>query len=152
MTTNRKLIRTVSNFIDLIQFHLICQKLAKFSGLNPKGPYLSKNRLSCLVLRRLSLDENFRIKEGEKEKRARRRSASHFLFPIVLCASSSVTRVSLAFSLAFVQKTRRLRRRQVCPLKNTGMSTRKLLTGTDCSPEVKFWIRHCGQELLLDVL
>ena len=134
MTTNRKLIRTVSNFIDLIQFHLICQKLAKFSGLNPKGPYLSKNRLSCLVPRRLSLDENFRIKEGEKEKRARRRSASHFLFPIVLCASSSVTRVSLAFSVTFVQKTLRLRRRQVCPLKKL-----------ECPPE------HCwlGQIVLL---
>ena len=147
MTTNRKLIRTVSNFIDLIQFHLICQKLAKFSGLNPKGPYLSKNRLSCLVPRRLSLDENFRIKEGEKEKRARRRSASHFLFPIVLCASSSVTRVSLAFSKNAAPEEDA----GVSP-KKTGMSTRKLLTGTDCSPEVKFWIRHCGQELLLDVL
>ena len=29
------------NFIDLIQLHLICQMLAKFSGFNPKGPYLS---------------------------------------------------------------------------------------------------------------
>ena len=36
-----KLIRTVPNFIDLIQFHLICQVLAKFSGFNPKGPYPS---------------------------------------------------------------------------------------------------------------
>ena len=27
------LIRTVSYFIDLIQFHLICQMLAKFSGV-----------------------------------------------------------------------------------------------------------------------
>ena len=26
---------------SLILFHLICQMLAKFSGLNPKGPYLS---------------------------------------------------------------------------------------------------------------
>ena len=33
--------RTVSNFIDLIYFHLICQMLAKFSGLNPRGPHLS---------------------------------------------------------------------------------------------------------------
>ena len=32
---------THSNFIDLIQLHLICQMLAKFSGFNPKGPYLS---------------------------------------------------------------------------------------------------------------
>ena len=28
-------------FIDLIQFPLICQMLAKFPGLNPKGPHLS---------------------------------------------------------------------------------------------------------------
>ena len=26
---------------SLILFHLICQMLAKFSGLNPEGPYLS---------------------------------------------------------------------------------------------------------------
>ena len=37
---NKPKIRTVSNFLDLIQFHLICQVLAKFSGLNPKGAYL----------------------------------------------------------------------------------------------------------------
>ena len=37
----KKYMRTVSNFIDLIQFHLICQMLAKFSGFNLKGPYLS---------------------------------------------------------------------------------------------------------------
>ena len=42
MTTNRNSwIRTVSNFIDLIQFHLICQMLAKFSGVEFEGPYLS---------------------------------------------------------------------------------------------------------------
>ena len=40
-TSLKKWIRTVSNFIDLIQFHLICEMLAKFSGFNPKGPYLS---------------------------------------------------------------------------------------------------------------
>ena len=34
-------IRIVLNFIDLIQFHLICQMLAKFSGLNQKGLCLS---------------------------------------------------------------------------------------------------------------
>ena len=33
-TSLKKLfIRTVSYFIDLIQFHLICQMLAKFSGV-----------------------------------------------------------------------------------------------------------------------
>ena len=32
-TSLKKLIRTASYFIDLIQFHLICQMLAKFSGV-----------------------------------------------------------------------------------------------------------------------
>ena len=38
--------------MDLIQFHLICQMLAKFSGLNPKGPYLSlekENESFCVL-------------------------------------------------------------------------------------------------------
>ena len=41
------------NFIDVISFHLICQMLAKFSGLNPKGPYLSlekEKETFCVVL------------------------------------------------------------------------------------------------------
>ena len=37
-TSLKKWIRTASNFIDLIQFHLIWRN---FLGLNPKGPYLS---------------------------------------------------------------------------------------------------------------
>ena len=40
-TSLKKRIHTVSNIIDFIQFHLICQILAKFLGLNPKGRYLS---------------------------------------------------------------------------------------------------------------
>ena len=47
-----KKIRTASNFIDLIQFHLICQMLAKVSGFNPRGPYLSlekKETFLCCV-------------------------------------------------------------------------------------------------------
>ena len=35
----KKWILTVSNFIDLIQFHLVCQILAKFSGVESEGPY-----------------------------------------------------------------------------------------------------------------
>ena len=34
-------IRIILNFIDRIQFRLICQILTKFSGFNPKGPHLS---------------------------------------------------------------------------------------------------------------
>ena len=49
----KKRIRTVLNFIDLIQFHLISQKVANFSGLNPKGPYLSqdwrKQKFLCCI-------------------------------------------------------------------------------------------------------
>ena len=42
MTTNRKAsFKTVSDFIDLGYFQLICQMVAKFSGVIPKGPYLS---------------------------------------------------------------------------------------------------------------
>ena len=45
MTTNQKFFLKVNSrcfkFIELIQFHLICQMLVKFSGFNLKGPYLS---------------------------------------------------------------------------------------------------------------
>ena len=48
----KKRICTVSNFIDLVQFHTICQMLAKLSGVNPKGPYVSleKKNKECLYL------------------------------------------------------------------------------------------------------
>ena len=35
-TSLKKSIHTVSKFIDLIQFHLICQMLAQFSGIESK--------------------------------------------------------------------------------------------------------------------
>ena len=35
---------------SLILFHLICQMLAKFSGLNPKGPYLSLEKTEKLFV------------------------------------------------------------------------------------------------------
>ena len=40
----KKYMRTVSNFIDLIQFHLICQMLAKFSGYFESERTISKFR------------------------------------------------------------------------------------------------------------
>ena len=49
----KKWIRTASNFIDLISFHLVCQILGKFSGLNQKGPYVSLEKEKqnfCFVL------------------------------------------------------------------------------------------------------
>ena len=41
-TSVKKWIRTVSNVTDLNKFHLICQMLANFLGLNLKGPFLKK--------------------------------------------------------------------------------------------------------------
>ena len=66
-----KRFRTVSNFIDLIQFHLICQKLAKFSGLNPKGPYLSldKKKTKIFVLC-LPTPWSGRVKLGSLKKKS----------------------------------------------------------------------------------
>lgn len=50
-TSLKKLIRTVSNFDDLIQFYLICQMLRNFLGLNPKGPCLRLEKDNfCVVL------------------------------------------------------------------------------------------------------
>ena len=40
-TSLKKRIRTVSNFIEIIQCHLICQMLAKFSGVESQRPNLS---------------------------------------------------------------------------------------------------------------
>ena len=48
----KKQIRIISNFIDLIQFRLICQLLAKFSGFSPRGPNLSLEKekvIFCVV-------------------------------------------------------------------------------------------------------
>ena len=49
----RHVAMVASNFIDLIQFHLICQMLAKLSWFNPKEPYLSlekeKETFFCCV-------------------------------------------------------------------------------------------------------
>ena len=42
------------------------------------------------------------------KRKAGRRKRRAFLLPMVPCASSPVTRVSIAFSLASVQKTKRL--------------------------------------------
>ena len=44
--------RTVLNFIDLIQFHLICLKLAKFSGVESEktvSKFRKKNENFCVV-------------------------------------------------------------------------------------------------------
>ena len=50
----------------------------------------------CLVPRLLSLDENLHAKEGWKEKMDKTLPLI-FLLTMVPCASSTVTRVSLAF-------------------------------------------------------
>ena len=48
-TSLKKRIRTVSNFDDLIQFHLICQMMAKFSGVKSERT-VSKSRSWCVKL------------------------------------------------------------------------------------------------------
>ena len=40
----------VSDIIDLVHFQLICQMLAIFSGLNPKGTYLILEKEKTSVL------------------------------------------------------------------------------------------------------
>ena len=54
---------TVSNFIDLIQFHLICQILAKFSGVESKRTISEfrkrkRNFLCCVHLLRKAGERN----------------------------------------------------------------------------------------------
>ena len=49
----KKWICTALNFINYISFHLVCQMLAKFSGLNLKGQYVSLEKEKqnfCVVL------------------------------------------------------------------------------------------------------
>ena len=48
----KKLIRTVSNFIEIIQCHLICQMLAKFSEVESKLKKRKKNFFCCVHLLR----------------------------------------------------------------------------------------------------
>ena len=48
-TTFKRWIRTVSNFIDLIQFPSICQMLAKFSGSEKTVSKLRKRTFLCCV-------------------------------------------------------------------------------------------------------
>ena len=53
-TSLKMWIRTVSDVIDLIQFHLVGQMMANFSGLNRKGPAVfqfrkRKRKLLCCV-------------------------------------------------------------------------------------------------------
>ena len=51
-TSLQKWICTVSNFTNLIQFHLICQMLAKFSGVEYKrtiSRFRKRNRNICVV-------------------------------------------------------------------------------------------------------
>ena len=51
-------IHTVSNYIDLIQFHLICKMLAKFSGVESEKTIskLRKRKFLCFVHQRHKAD------------------------------------------------------------------------------------------------
>ena len=50
-----KRIRTVSNFDDFIQFHLICQMMAKFSGHKIEDPLLSGVKSERTVSKKLNV-------------------------------------------------------------------------------------------------
>ena len=46
----KKWIRTVPNLVDLVQFHLICQMLAKFSGVeSERAVFKLRKRIFCVV-------------------------------------------------------------------------------------------------------
>ena len=52
-TSLKKWIHAVSKFIDLIQFHVICQMLAKFSGVESErtvSKFRIRKRKFCVVL------------------------------------------------------------------------------------------------------
>ena len=51
-TSVKKWTRAFSNFINLISFHLICQMLGNFSGVNFKGLYLrsEKGKENCCLV------------------------------------------------------------------------------------------------------
>ena len=57
-TSLKKWIRTVSNFNDLIQFHLTCQMLAKFSGVE------SERTVSMLRKRKFCVGLTYSIKQA----------------------------------------------------------------------------------------
>ena len=61
-TSNKRGIRTVSNFIDLLWFHLICQMLAKFSGF-----WVKSERTVCKLRKR----KNFCVELAYSIKRVR---------------------------------------------------------------------------------
>ena len=96
------LIKSLYTNFDVVQINDRCIYIYVYIGMGSVRlyNYISK---CCFVSRRLSLslDEHLRAKEGGGRKRA-------FLLPIVPCASSPVTRLSIRFSLASVRKTKLL--------------------------------------------
>ena len=82
-TSLKKWIRII-NVIDFIQFHLICQILAKFLGLNPKGRYLSspKGRENSYVVLTCSLKRareirKFHVAVVQRRLRSVQKSVMH---------------------------------------------------------------------------
>ena len=147
-----------SSLLHLSRFPLFFLHVSYFKFAAREKPHFcatsvffleSEYWLSCFFLQRktvcplprtqTSLPRWKFARKGRREGENGRDFASTltFLFPIVPCASSSVTRESLVFSLASVWKTWHLRRRQICPPKKLERPPWKLLTGTDCFPKVK---------------
>ena len=73
---------------DFFLLHVVTQAARKKKS---ESNQLPKRALTCLVPRRLSLDENVRAKEGGKETTL----PTVCTFPMVPCGLSPVTRVSL---------------------------------------------------------
>ena len=80
-------------------FFRIADTLVDFSKKSAKRNL--PDSASCSAF---SLSIKFALKEGGKEKTGETRFASHFLLPIVPCASSPVTRVLLAFRALLCEK------------------------------------------------
>ena len=86
----KKWIRTVSNFDDLIQFHLICQMMAKFSGVKSERT-VSKFRkrirkfLRCACLLRKAGAWNLDVLRCSRVTTAKKRTKKRDARPQLLC-------------------------------------------------------------------
>ena len=97
------LIKSLFTNCDVVQINDRCIYIYVYIGMGSVRlyKYISK---CCFVSRRLSLSLSMNIC-AQRKAGGRKRA---FLLPIVPCASSPVTRLSIRFSLASVRKTKLL--------------------------------------------
>ena len=101
-TSLKKRIHTVSNFIDLIQFHLICQMLATFSGGESERTS-SKFRARAHEIRK------FHVAVVQPRLRNVQKSVMHvqsccFANNLLLCLLFSLPSSLLKLSIVVIQK------------------------------------------------